>query len=158
MSLSLRCSILGQHRQPFPGWILPISRSALLEVPPDRYIHSNPLRNGLKMLPCARVPLFFFWICCGSSVPQGQGAPASLVPGTGCWDGSEMAGGHSIRHCSPAAPQPCDVASSPGGTEGCRRDSQCLAVGWGCVIKGILQCRRETCSSRWCSAVRGVFS
>lgn len=165
MSLSPRSS--GQH-----PWAAQATLSRLdsshLQISPavsvTRPLHApatlptHLLRNGLKMLPCAGLPLFFFWICCGNSVPRGQDAPASLVPGTGCWDGSEMAGGHSIRHPAPHLSH--SLVAWPTAQEGQRgAGGSHNVLEWGGDVQseGFLQYRGgETCSSGWCCAVQGV--
>lgn len=125
------------------------------------------LKNGLKIRPpLHKSPRVLLLALLGEiEIPQGSDAPASLVPGTGCWDGSEMAAGGGARHFSPFSPsvlQPCRVAKTLGGAEGCWGGGvwQCrrsLAIGWGLATqRGILQRRRGACSLRGCLAMQGV--
>lgn len=116
--LSLRCIQAGVPPCPrvSPAVRATGARHRLCTATPLTYT----LRNGLKIPPLAQeCPCFAPGFAGKIQIPQGPDAPASLVPDTGRWDASEMAGGgHGIFHPSPLLF--CSPAAWPPAWEGQR--------------------------------------
>lgn len=112
-------------------------------MPPDHCMYSNNAQPPPEKWPqnaplCRSATVFLLNVLWEFSSP-GPGC-SSL---TGAWHRvlGWLRDGRRPQHpspCSPSVPQPCGRANSPGGTGGCRGVSQCLGVGWGCAIRGIL--------------------
>lgn len=154
-------STLGKHRELSPGWILPISRSALLSVPPDHGMHSNtdhppPEKRPQNAPLCRGATVFLLDLLWEFSSP-GPGC-SSL---TGAWHRALGWLRHGRRPqppspCSPSVPQPWPTAQE--GHREAGRSHNVLEWDGDVQSEGFLQGRRGTCSSSWCCAVQGEVS